>query len=171
MKAAPTDSASYIDQMIATEKENQTSGYLKRIEELEKERKSAIILDKLINGGDIDGYKKFSSMKLDDRAKNVKRSSRDKSYKGYDRAAPKNIQYMQDLTEISSMLKRDEVEKLETVLKNLSLYTEVKGTRFDCGEIKCLLDKIQSMCITIKKEEEFDDHATYDCAKKKEALL
>merc|ERR1712130_817448 len=35
MKAAPTDSASYIEQMISNEKENQRPGYLKKIEELE----------------------------------------------------------------------------------------------------------------------------------------
>ena len=105
MKAAPTDSASYIEQMIANEKENQKSGYLKRIEELEKERKSAILLDKVINGGDIEGYKNLSSMKLDDRANNVKKTLRDRNYQGYDKCAPKDMNINdQNLTEVFSVI-------------------------------------------------------------------
>lgn len=165
MKAAPTDSASYIDQMIATEKENQTSGYLKRIEELEKEKKSAILLDKVINGGDVDGYKKLSSMKLYDRAQNVKRTNRDKSYNGYNKTAPKNLQHAKDYTEVSSMFKQEDVDKLEALVKNLSSSSEINsnGTRFDCEKIYLLLDKIQSMTIY---EEEIESCETYTNNKK-----
>ena len=160
MKAAPTDSASYIDQMIATEKENQKSGYLKRIEELEKERKSAILLDKVINGGDVEGYKKLSSMKLNDRAQNVKTTNRDKSYNGYNKTAPKNLQHAKDYTEVSSMFKQEDVDKLEALVKNLSSSSEINsnGTRFDCEKINLLLDKIQSMTIY---EEEIESCETY----------
>ena len=63
MKAAPSDSASYIDQMIATERENQKPGYATRIEELEKERKSAVLLDKVIHGGNIEGFQKIKFAK------------------------------------------------------------------------------------------------------------
>ena len=91
MKAAPSDSASYIDQMIATERENQKPGYATRIEELEKERKAAVLLDKVIHGGNIEGFQKINSMKLEDRAKNVRKTVRDENYTGYDKTGPKQI--------------------------------------------------------------------------------
>ena len=147
MKAAPTDSASYIEQMIATEKENQSSGYQKRIEELEKERKSAVLMDKVINGGDIEGYKKLSSMKLTDRANNVKKTVRDKNYKGYDRTSSKNIEDEQDLTMVSSIVKEEEIHELKTLVKNLSTNEEEKSQKIN-DSVTSLLDEVKSISIS-----------------------
>ena len=149
MKAAPTDSASYIEQMIANEKENQKSGYLKRIEELEKERKSAILLDKVINGGDIEGYKYLSSMKLDDRANNVKKTLRDRNYQGYDKCAPKDMNTNDlNLTEVFSVINQEEVDELESIVKHLSSSNELHCPRFDLEKFRHLLGEVQSMNLT-----------------------
>ena len=147
MKAAPTDSASYIEQMIATERENQTSGYQKRIEELEKERKSAVLMDKVINGGDIEGYKKLSSLKLIDRANNVKKTVRDKNYKGYDRTSSKNLKEEQDLTNISSIVKDKEINELKKIVKDLSLNEEENSKTFN-ESVRFLLDEVKSLSVS-----------------------
>ena len=147
MKAAPTDSASYIEQMIATEKENQTSGYQKRIQELEKERKSAVLMDKVINGGDIEGYKKLSSLKLIDRANNVKKTVRDQKYKGYDRTSSKNLKDEQDLTMVSSIVKEKEIHELKNLVEHLSSNEEEKGQKFN-ESVRFLLDEVKSLSVS-----------------------
>ena len=50
LKTASTNSASYIQQLIDNENLNRTRGYQRRIEQLEKEKKSAELMDKLIQG-------------------------------------------------------------------------------------------------------------------------
>lgn len=57
LKTAATSSAAYIEQMIETEKMNQKEGYIKRIRELEEEKKNAVMLDALSNGGELGGVR------------------------------------------------------------------------------------------------------------------
>ena len=46
MKTAPTDAATYIEQMIATERNNQEQGFEDRIKELEEEKNRLEYIDK-----------------------------------------------------------------------------------------------------------------------------
>ena len=145
MKAAPSDSASYIDQMIATERENQKPGYATRIEELEKERKSAVLLDKVIHGGNIEGFQKLNSMKLEDRAKNVRKTVRDETYTGYDRTRPKHFSNKKDDYVCNSRLKQEEIEKLENIIKKCNSHYKDSFSGCDFEKIKLLLDTAQSI--------------------------
>ena len=153
MKAAPSDSASYIDQMIATERENQKPGYATRIEELEKERKSAVLLDKVIHGGNIEGFQKINSMKLEDRAKNVRKTVRDENYTGYDKTGPKQISNKKDDYVCNSRLKQEDIEKLENIIKKYNSHHKDSFSGSDFEKIKLLLDTAQSICVTNAKFE------------------
>lgn len=84
LKTAPTDAASYIEQMIATEKMNQEPGYEDRIKELEEEKKNAENLDKIIHGGDLAGYK-LQKINLQSKNIDVKKIEMKSGYQGYEK--------------------------------------------------------------------------------------
>ena len=103
MKTAPTDAATYIEQMIATERNNQEPGFENRIKELEEEKKRAEQMDKIIHGGDLKGYK-LKQMNLKSQNLKVKQATVHRAYQGFD----KNEEELREIQEKRKNLKSSE---------------------------------------------------------------